>query len=434
MRCGVVGGIFLIHLAGAAPAVAQQVLPVPQQPPAQKPIQKPAPTADRRRWEFEAHLSWGSSDAESGGKGTLPPAGASFQTAGGSTSRRVPSWYFGDGAVLINDVLKSYGRVERLAPLDEVLTGLAAEETIDDGFGGRVTYAWRPRLTIEVGFEYSPATYTVTSNARTSLKATSDAFVTAFGGLVSSGQGVAMLDPAITSAQSATNGTGADMLVTGALVFQPKPRRLRPYLVAGGGLAIATGHAEATLAGHYAFRLPSSAQIDETDAVTVRFAGGTGLVLLGGGGVKWRVWRQVGVQADGRILLVEHHLNTLIDTHPGRGVVTAGRRALVEPHARHPVFEQRIDGTRLEPVRAGVVPLHVARGFRIRDPLQCLHRRLYPVLKWEGWAMRTQPATWAVRLIGGSAHRAGGGAGGPRACAARGHRRARAGRWRSPRF
>ena len=278
---------------------------------------RPTPKPDTTRWEIEAHVTYGGSDPASGGSGKLPSAGPTFQTAGGFDSRHVPTWYFGDGAQLLNDTLQSLGRPERITPLDNMLTGASAEQTTGHGFGVRVTHRWKPKLTIEAGFEFSEATYEINSSTRTALKATSDSFLVAFGGLAASAQGAAFINPQISSGFSSANGTGAEMLATGSLVLDfRRGKRLSPYLVGGGGVAISTGHASATLQGRYRFDLPSSAHVDESDRVTIRFAGGMGLVVVGGGGVKFRVWRKFGVMGDARVLAVENHLNTVVDASP----------------------------------------------------------------------------------------------------------------------
>ena len=107
------------------------------------------------------------------------------------------------------------------------------------------------------------------------------------------------------------------MLATGSLVFQfRRAKRLSPYMVAGGGVAISTGEASAALDGRYRFGLPSSAAVDESDRVAIHFSGGMGLVVVAGGGVKYRLWRNFGVQGDARFLGVENHLNTVIDASP----------------------------------------------------------------------------------------------------------------------
>jgi hypothetical protein len=278
---------------------------------------KPTPKPDNSRWEIEGHVFLGGSDPTSGGEGKLPPAGQTFQTAGGTDSRRVPSWYFGDGAKLLNDVLQTLGRSERLTAMDSVLTGVSAEQSTGSGFGLRVTHYWKPKLTIEAGVEFSQASYVITQGARNGLRAASDSFIVAFSGLAASAQGAAFINPQISSTNTLANGTGAEILATGALVLEfRKGKRWRPYFVGGGGVALGTGGASATFEGRYRFGLPSSAQVDESDRLTVRFAGGMGMVFLGGAGVKFRLWRQFGVQGDARALAVENHLNTVVDARP----------------------------------------------------------------------------------------------------------------------
>ena len=299
--------LITVCIGWAIPAAAQGTTAKP----------KPSPKPDTSKWEIEAHLTYGGSDPASGGSGKLPPAGSTFQTVGGFDSRRVPSWYFGDGAQLLNDVLQSLGRSERVTALNSMLTGASAEQTTGHGFGVRVTHRWKPKLTIEAGFEFSEATYSISSGARNALRATSDSFIVAFGGLAASAQGAAFINPQISSTSLSSNGTGAEILATGSLVLQlRRAKRFSPYIVGGGGVAISTGEAIATLEGRYRFGLPSGAQVDETDRVAIHFSGGTGLVVLGGGGVKYRLWRQFGVQGDARFLGVENHLNTVIDTSP----------------------------------------------------------------------------------------------------------------------
>jgi hypothetical protein len=157
----------------------------------------------------------------------------------------------------------------------------------------------------------------VTDEARSLLEATNDSFPVAFGGVVAAGQGVAFLNPAITSSFSTADGSGRELIVTGAIVFGPQHTgRFRPYVVAGGGIARASGEATASLRGNYQFNLPSGALVNETDRVNIRFAGGTGLVVLAGAGLSVHLTRGSGVRADARLHLVQNHVNTYVDTTP----------------------------------------------------------------------------------------------------------------------
>jgi hypothetical protein len=309
-----------IAALASSPAAAQDsnAPSAPQTPAAsQAPPRKAPPPPDTRRWEIVIYRAFGAGQPVGGGSGTLPAAGESFVTQGGTASRRVSSWAFGDGAVLLNDVLSSFSRPERITPLDDVLTGKVAEHEVAHGFGVRVTRALTPRMGLEFGVEYAPATFTLLPAAAGGLEATSDSFKRAFDGLVAAGQGVAFTNPVLTSSFTSGNGSGSEMFVTGALVLAPRAGpRFRPYVAAGGGLAIGRGEATATFVGRYAFNLPSGAQVSESDSVTVRFAGGLGIVALAGAGLNVRLAGASGIQVDGRFLLVQNHLDTRVDTAP----------------------------------------------------------------------------------------------------------------------
>src|SRR5207248_2356220 len=54
------------------------------------------------KWSIEVHGGANAPTNPSGGTSALPPPGVTFSTLVGRDSRRVPSWYFGDGASLLN--------------------------------------------------------------------------------------------------------------------------------------------------------------------------------------------------------------------------------------------------------------------------------------------------------------------------------------------
>jgi len=272
---------------------------------------------DTTQWQISVYRGFGFGETSGAGSGSLPGAGEAFTTNGGSPTRRVTSWSFGDGAVLLNDVLASFNRPERITALDSVLTSEGIGHDFADGFGARVTRKITPRMSLEIGVDVSPTTYTVLPGAVTGIRATSNSFVTAFDGLVTAGQGTAFTSPVLSSSFVTSNGTGLDLITTGAMVLGAKPIwRLRPYVTVGGGLAMGVGEATASLVGRYAFTLPSGGRVNETDAVTIRFKGGLGLVALAGGGVQFRLSRTSGVQVDARLLLVQNHVDTKVTTAP----------------------------------------------------------------------------------------------------------------------
>ena len=304
---------------GALPAAAQGVQnpPPPQKPPASKPNppRKPEPP-DLRRWELSFLLAFGSAEPSGGGKGSLPGAGEAFVTNGGSPSRRVTSWSFGDGAVLLNDVLASFGRPERIVPLDAMLTTRGATYAVGDGAGVRLTRKLASYLALEGRVDVAQTTYTIQSGAIDGIRETSGSFVAALSGLAIAGDG-ALANPVLSSSFATSHGTGLEMIATGALVFNTKPMwRLRPYGVAGGGVVTSTGEATGSLVSSYAFQLPSGGHVSETDEVTIHMRGGVGMVGVAGGGVNFRLTRASGIQVDGRVLLVENHMDTRVDTRP----------------------------------------------------------------------------------------------------------------------
>src|SRR5688572_3578875 len=65
----------------------------------------PASAQNAPKWEIEFHAGGLVTNNPTDGTTALPPAGAAFTTAGARPSRRVSSWYFGDGAALLNEVL-----------------------------------------------------------------------------------------------------------------------------------------------------------------------------------------------------------------------------------------------------------------------------------------------------------------------------------------
>ncbi len=197
-----------------------------------------------------------------------------------------------------------------------MLTRQAVEHRIEDGFGARVTRTLTPRLTLEVGLEYASTSFTVLPETLSGIKAASDSFPDAFAGLVATGQGVAFTNPSLSSTYTVTNGTGFETQVTGAIVAGRRAGRLRPYVTAGGGFVKAGGEATATLAGRYAFSLPSGGRVDESDALTIHFKGGLGFAALAGGGLSVHLTRASGIRADGRILFVQNHVQTTVDSTP----------------------------------------------------------------------------------------------------------------------
>src|SRR5439155_15657393 len=79
------------------------------------------------KWEIEFHAGGGPVSNPTDATANLPVAGPPFTTVVATTSRRTPSWYFGDGAVLLNQVNAALGLSPRITPLDSVFKSSLAD-------------------------------------------------------------------------------------------------------------------------------------------------------------------------------------------------------------------------------------------------------------------------------------------------------------------
>ena len=82
-------------------------------------------------WEIEVHGGGSLTSSLSGGTSDLPDPGALLATRG-APSRRISSWFFGDGSQLLNEAAAGFGFPfppvsERITPLDSVLANPLAE-------------------------------------------------------------------------------------------------------------------------------------------------------------------------------------------------------------------------------------------------------------------------------------------------------------------
>ena len=72
-----------------------------------------ATAQEREKWEVEFHGGGMLVNNPTGGTASLPDPGPAFITELGRPSRRESSWYFGDGALLLNQVNTARARARR---------------------------------------------------------------------------------------------------------------------------------------------------------------------------------------------------------------------------------------------------------------------------------------------------------------------------------
>ena len=268
-------------------------------------------------WEIEFHGGGAFVNALSRGTGSLPAPGGPFTSVTGATSRAVSSWYVGDGAQLINEVLFSFGVSERITPLDSILKSRLGERGNGGGFGLRVGREITSRFGAEFNLEITSAPVTLTDGARAGIKASSDSFVPAFAdGLLSTGP---FRNVTATSEFQAGTGAGHQIAATGALNINLTTRgRVTPYATAGAGVIMNEGATPSVdLNGSYAFDVIGFFPIAERDRVRVSHATDHNVVIgVFGGGVKALLTQRSGIRVDARVHVGRQTIRTLLSADP----------------------------------------------------------------------------------------------------------------------
>jgi hypothetical protein len=307
--------------------------------------------AQERKWEIELHGGGTLPTNPTSGIAALPGAGAPFTTAGiygppappilvVATSRRVSSWYFGDGAVLFdqassavsaNPVAMTAPFPGRIVALDPVL-GRSLGRVDRGGITGvRVSRAMTRRLSAELSVDYALSAIRVAAPNRDTIEATRASFISAFTDLIASNP--SRVVRSVTSTATVEGERAHHLFTSGALVIHLRPgARVAPYASVGAGLmAIRGERPSARLTGNYQFSGPTGALFNETDTVTVTdrrdtrsFAG------ILGGGVKYDLSPRWGVRLDARVFVTGNPGNTNLDAEPNAafGQTPTGRVTL----------------------------------------------------------------------------------------------------------
>jgi hypothetical protein len=249
------------------------------------------------------------------GTATLPPAGPPLITSGPTNpSRRVPTWFLGDGALLLNGVNAEFGVASRIAPLDAAIATLGLSGTNAPAFGVRVRRVVSDRLTLELSADMMPGSRELSPELLDAVEAARASFVSAFSGLLASGP---FINPSVNAAAAVTNGSSRDLATTLAAQWMFKAGSLQPYVSLGGGLVHNAGDLPViTLTGNYRFNIQGTVPINETDVLRLRYDQGTALVGLVGAGVRRALSDRLGFSLDARLLLGQQTLTLRLDSTP----------------------------------------------------------------------------------------------------------------------
>jgi len=261
------------------------------------------------KWTVELYGGRSSGSDSTSGKPTATfPAGDPFTLDSGQPSRAVPSWFFGDGAVLLNQVLTQFAAntgatFPRIAAVDAALGASGGRLGSGGVFGVRIGRVLTPKLTAELTMERSLAKMVIRDSLLNGLEAGGDSFTAAFQTLLSS---LPVTNLSVTSTLATRDDRNAQTRLAGALKWTVSSgKRIEAYVTGGGGLIRNSGDgAQAILTGRYTFRLFGTFPVDQTDHVVVSVnqpeSRAMGLV---GGGVTLALSSNAGLRADVRLLL-----------------------------------------------------------------------------------------------------------------------------------
>jgi hypothetical protein len=283
--------------------------------------------AQEPRWEIEGYGGIVAARTASAGSRTLPAPGPPLVTSNPTfPSREIPSWFFGDGASVLNGANTELGASGRITPLDAVFAPLGSARV--GAAGVRVRRRLSARMSAEIGVDALTAPDDRVSDLAAAVDASRDSFRTAFTGLLRTGPFAGVVVDATGESGSAVRRR--DTAVTLALSARFAPwGRFVPYATFGGGVIAGTGSLpSASLEGRYRFSVIGEVPIDETDRVSLRYTRGTGVVVVLGGGLQRDMSSRWGLRVDARLLMGPDTTRVLVDTAPSS--VRSGPSGFVE--------------------------------------------------------------------------------------------------------
>ena len=313
---------FLIALSFAAPssAYAQTTRQPPK--PVTKPPAKPKVKKDPK-WTFEVFGGGGFGGSAGGDAPTEFPAGASFTTESGFPSREVPSWYFGDGAVLFNQVRAQFQSlfnitVPQLVSLDSLFADGAIERSGGATFGVRLMRKLSPRYSLEFGLQRSQGKLAFSDSGLTAIEAARASFDQAFRGLLGTIPQTGLQVSSTAEIPDAVTAPQVALTAVLNIALSPAKRPLAPYVSVGAGRV--TNSAETislSLRGSYQFRFFDSNPFNETDSVTIRTSDReSSFIGVFGGGALYELSPRQGLRFDLRIHVGSSGVATELDASP----------------------------------------------------------------------------------------------------------------------
>ncbi len=284
-----------------------------------------AQTTDRR-WQVELVGGVAVFNMPTSGDAALPPPGPVLPTSGPTNpSRRVPTWFLGDGASLLNGTNAEFGVASRLVPLDAALGTLGLSGANAPAMGVRVRRQMTPRLSLELGGELHAGSVRMTDELVDAVELSRASFEAAFEGLFTSGP---FVNVDVASSSTTLGQSSRELVMSGVLRITLRDGPFAPYLTVGGGVIHRVGDLpRVDLAGTYQFTVATSqgqASFAESDSLTLRYTQGLNLVGIVGAGFDQRLTERVGFTVDGRVYLGRQTLSLRVDSAPEITTQTPG--------------------------------------------------------------------------------------------------------------
>jgi hypothetical protein len=272
-------------------------------------------------WEIEVHGGALISSNPTAGSTALPPPNPPVPFIPPNTFilEPVPSWFFGDGATILSGAVPARLGAA-IVPLDAVLKSRFVERGSGGSLGLRVDRSLSPRLTAEASIDWANGQLALLARSNEAIKASEASFLTTWNALLSVVPG---LDEVVRSDADVTGKSGSQVVTTGTLLINIKPRRsLTPYVALGAGYIASSAGPLLTLTGNYHFAFPIGVpttgllQIEQTDTVTVQSTARNTVTWVVGGGLKYAVSDRWGVRVDVRDHINRDVIQTTVSAAP----------------------------------------------------------------------------------------------------------------------
>jgi hypothetical protein len=299
----------------------------------------PSPTG----FVFEVHFgSMPTALPSSGVSSPLPLPEGAFTTVDGGPSRQVPSWFFGDGASLANQVAGQLGQ-SLMVPLDPVLTSASMGRNRGADLGIRIGHTITRYVLFTVAYDRAGGHLALSPAASTAVVATNASFQPYWTALLTRPN---TANVAAASVATINDNVGTEQLLT--FVAEIRPVSIdgwRPYVAFGGGLALPSADMPTVvLSGQYQFTLVNpgvgndGAQLAQTDQVQVTYKTQVGIIKVFGGGVEKDLMAHLGFRIDLRAFLGANLIDTRLDSQNATLSATPGKTVVIR-RAQNPELQ-----------------------------------------------------------------------------------------------